>query len=130
MMKNKRKKCEAIILPTKRHKDAIVSRENILITYSSNHHFKNDRKWHTSKYYNLYIISDDEIKEGDWCYCTKTSRIKKCNSIVNKPEHPWHGLIEVEDCEIGCMNPKFTRKIIATFEGNFNEFTILFETKE
>ena len=33
----------------------------------------------------LYIISDDEIKEGDWCYCSKENRCIKNEMHTNVP---------------------------------------------
>jgi hypothetical protein len=44
------------------------------LCYQSNKSFKNDRK--NRKKFNIYITSDDEIKEGDWVLCGGISLLK------------------------------------------------------
>jgi hypothetical protein len=37
------------------------------LCYQSNKSYKNDRKWMHRKKFNMYITSDEKIKDGDWC---------------------------------------------------------------
>ncbi len=43
----------------------LIFRENRLM-FQNKKSFKNDRKWSETKHFHLYILSDEEIKEGDW----------------------------------------------------------------
>jgi hypothetical protein len=40
------------------------------LCYQSNKSYKNDRKWMHRKKFNIYITSDEEIKDGYWFYNT------------------------------------------------------------
>jgi len=56
------------ILPTDKPSRLIYNDANQLC-YHSNKSYKNDRKWMHRKKFNIYITSDEEIKEGDyWLY--------------------------------------------------------------
>lgn len=61
------KKCSVVMLPTnkKASEDKLILREDRLM-FQLKKEAKNDRKWHISGHFHLYILSDDEIKEGDW----------------------------------------------------------------
>jgi hypothetical protein len=54
------------ILPTDKPSRLIHNDANQLC-YQSNKSFKNDRRWMYRKKFNIYITSDEDIKEGDWC---------------------------------------------------------------
>ena len=54
------------LIPTDRPSRLIHNDSNQLC-YQSNKSFKNDRKWMYRKKFNIYITSDEEIKEGDYC---------------------------------------------------------------
>jgi hypothetical protein len=53
------------ILPTDKPSRLIYNDANQLC-YQSNKSYKNDRKWMQRKNFNIYITSDEEIKEHDW----------------------------------------------------------------
>ena len=53
------------IIPTDKPSRLIHNDANELC-YQSNKSSKNDRKWMYRKKFNIYITSDEEIKEGDW----------------------------------------------------------------
>lgn len=77
-----------------------------------------DDKLYSVKEYgnrNLYILSDEKIKEGDWCIGNDKIHAKspdeffiaQCTSVVN-------GWIYLEGHEGEGNNPDYTKKIIAT----------------
>ena len=53
------------LLPTDKPSRLIYNDANQLC-YQSNKSYKNDRKWMQRKNFNIYITSDEEIKEHDW----------------------------------------------------------------
>lgn len=59
------KRTQVMLLPTEQKGNALIFRENQLM-WQNKHSAKNDRKHHITKYFHLYILSDDKIKEGDW----------------------------------------------------------------
>jgi hypothetical protein len=105
------------ILPTDKPSRLIYNDANQLC-YHSNKSFKNDRKWMHRKKFNIYITSDEEIKEGDWFINfdllgrldTIYDPIHKClkvnNSIITSFE------IQVQD-EFTILK-SFCKKIILT----------------
>jgi len=70
------KKAQVIMLPTEKGTSSIAKsiNHNILSLYN-----KNDDKYNQWINQNLYITSDDEIKEGDWFI--DNNQIFKCNDI-------------------------------------------------
>jgi hypothetical protein len=54
------------VIPTDKPSRLIHNDSNQLC-YQSNKSFKNDRKWMYRKKFNIYITSDEDIKEGHWC---------------------------------------------------------------
>jgi hypothetical protein len=67
------------ILPTDKPSRFIHNNSNQLC-YQSNKSFKNDRK--NRKKFNIYITSDEEIKEKDWCYY-ENGDLKGIHKVVN-----------------------------------------------
>jgi hypothetical protein len=53
------------VLPTDKP-SRLVGNDVNQLCYQSNKSYKNDRKWMHRKKFNIYITSDEEIKEGDW----------------------------------------------------------------
>jgi hypothetical protein len=70
------------LLPTDKPSRLIYNDANQLC-YQSNKSYKNDRKWMHRKKFNIYITSDEEIKEGD--YVVQTN-LEKTNTQVIKCE--------------------------------------------
>jgi hypothetical protein len=70
--------------------------------------------------HHLYVISDDEIKEGDWCYHSEISQeytiIK--DSIKSKRLHPAKGVFQWKKTENVWY--KKAKKIIASTDGSLN----------
>ena len=59
---------------------------------------------------NIYITSDEEIKEGDWLFSTKTNNLFKADSIEYLESH---NMIEDFDKSF-YINSKYAKKIILT----------------
>ena len=107
-MKNE-KKCKVLLLPTNK-----PSKLGNLATYQGKSLAKVIKegvnlKNTTVQFWNLYIISDDEIKEGDW-FINDLNQIKKCTSRDTE------GYIDFE----GGFNtkPSSCKKIIATTDSS------------
>jgi hypothetical protein len=86
------KRCKVVLLPTKEKASMFIDtiEPNILIFdsnyVSSNVHYKD------VPHQNLYIISDDDIKEGDWI--TDDNRIAQVNCLtINDPNRHLHNKI-------------------------------------
>ena len=87
MSTSNNKKAKVIMLPTNNeslNSVCCIRSDKPFLMSEQNSPFKAkiyDTKdlYHT--YFNLYIISDDEIKEGDWCI-TGLKIIRKCKSIL------------------------------------------------
>lgn len=64
-----KKECQVIMLPTNDITDIIVPTQGMGkgITHLRKYYGNADLNM-GDKYQHLYIVSDDEIKEGDWCY--------------------------------------------------------------
>ena len=88
-----KKKCKIVMLSTN-----ITSNTEVL-------HIESGGRMIRFNSYHLYIISDDEIKEGDWCV-TNLNKMEKFNS-------PWKGEIEIS-------YKQETRKIIASTDSSLN----------
>ena len=99
---NQLKRAKVVMLPTE-NKSKICLYKNILY-YVMDGEFNLNREK-----YNLYIISDDEIKEGDW-FINDLNQIKKCTSRDTE------GYIDFE----GGFNtkPSSCKKIIATTDSS------------
>lgn len=75
--------------------------------------------------YHLYILSDDEIKEGDWFVCATHrdiegnityKQIEKCTKRIIKEEIE----VDILETEDWAYSPKRSKKIIATTDKNLN----------
>jgi hypothetical protein len=64
------------LLPTNKPSRLIYNDANQLC-YHSNKSYKNDRKWMHRKKFNIYITSDEQAKEGDWCLDIFTKSVFK-----------------------------------------------------
>ena len=98
------KQCKVVILPTNQqtkylmvYSDVEKTKGKLILNGLKNDEYK--------EYQHLYIISDDEIKEGDW-FINDLNQIKKCTSRDTE------GYIDFE----GGFNtkPSSCKKIIAT----------------
>ncbi len=69
---NQFKRAQVVMLPTKKNSSNIAKsiNQDILSLYN-----KNDDKYNQWINQHLYIISDDEIKEGDWYYNSRLKQI-------------------------------------------------------
>jgi hypothetical protein len=52
------------------------------LCYQSNKSYKNDRKWMHRKKFNIYITSDEEIKDGDWYIHKQINYLRVSNSTA------------------------------------------------
>ena len=71
------------MLLTKAKKTNLIFNDAYHLCYQSNKSFKNDRK--NRKRFHIYITSDDEIKEGDWCYDPIIKKTFLLQSIIGIP---------------------------------------------
>ncbi len=61
------KKCKIVMLPTEKAENSLLLCNNKELRYVKGYFTQEYLKSENRKSYHLYIISDDEIKEGDWC---------------------------------------------------------------
>ena len=71
------------VLPTEKP-SRLVGNDVNQLCYQSNKSYKNDRKWMHRKKFNIYITSDEEIKEGDWVLNISNNKIFKQDN--SKPD--------------------------------------------
>ena len=110
------KRAKVVMLPT--NKSKIYIGYGQLKSTDDNHLITNSRDFLPQHF---YIISDDEIKEGDWCIGNNKIHSKspdnffiaQCTSVVN-------GWIYLKGHEGEGNNPDYTEKIIATTDNNLS----------
>ncbi|WP_296683636.1 hypothetical protein [Flavobacterium sp.] len=71
------------ILPTE-NPSRLIHNEINQLCYQSKKSAKNDRKWLQRKKFNIYITSDEEIKEGDWCWDVLQNKIYLVDDKITK----------------------------------------------
>lgn len=78
---NQFKRAQVVMLPTKKNSSNIAKsiNQDILSLYN-----KNDDKYNQWINQHLYILSDDEIKEGDWVYSINYNNILQLQKPSNK----------------------------------------------
>ncbi len=69
------KRCKVVMLPTKEKAQLTLSPLKTKLRFNDEYKLQDDI------YQHLYIISDDEIKEGDW-YITDNNRILQCKEVL------------------------------------------------
>ena len=75
------KRCKVVMLPTKEKSDIFIGKTHSVLHYKNNipdEEFKS--------YQHLYIISDDEIKEGDWFYNIHSKIVGRAEFNFGKDE--------------------------------------------
>lgn len=105
------KKVNVVMLPTN---EKAIPRDLVLSVNNNLRLLDVDKTGNFTKQH-LYILSDEEIKEGDWCIGNDKIHAKspdeffiaQCTSVVN-------GWIYLEGHEGEGNNPDYTKKIIAT----------------
>jgi len=97
------KKAKVIMLPTNNKTNLWISTQTNIFRYSSA--CIDDMRLANS--YHLYIISDDEIKEGDWVICNGSKNT--IQKIIEINEHN-----ELELSKGYCLPKILCKKIIAT----------------
>lgn len=121
-MKDK-KEYSLVMLPTEKASRIFISNNELFITQSNNSSNNVIDNNYTNQH--LSIISDDEIKEGDWLLDTKDNRIHKALQI-NKG-----GYIVINLEKRIVVNQSYCKKIVATtdkslrYKSDANENTIL-----
>lgn len=79
------KRTQVVMLPTNEKASLYLGR------ISSQLHYKSlDKIWIDNsivKFYNLYFLSDEEIKEGDWVYDVYINKIIRCNKELFTIKH-------------------------------------------
>ena len=110
-MENLKRKCQVVMLATENKKAPILSYLNDKsIQYFSNEYWSNSDL--TKRH--LYIFSDEEIKEGDWCIETN----------INSPNYNKPFIAHNEENYINsvraCNNYQSIKKIIASTDRSLN----------
>lgn len=72
---------EVVIIPIEQDNNLLIT-DRLYLTTDENGNLYNPFK---NQSYNLYILSDDKIKENDFIYCTKENRIIKNQYHSNVP---------------------------------------------
>ncbi len=128
-MEVKRKKCKVIMLPAKN--------SNIVKVYESNSiHLLTGKEDNTNMIYNLgrskhlYITSDDEIKEGDWCYRTnKRYKDNKTSIFISKcykqDNNLWVNFKDSDGIYSCLVDTNTIKKIIATTDRSLTKDSII-----
>ncbi len=70
-----KKQLEVIMLASDKKTNMFIDK-TLVLTYHSEH-ANSDITWKDVEYQDLYFLSDEEIKEGDWCYSKYTNKICK-----------------------------------------------------
>ena len=76
---NIKRKCQIVLLPTK-------NKSNIQLQMNEKLHLENGSSISLKSYQHLYITSDEEIKEGDWCYNSKRKSIELGKYMIGTNE--------------------------------------------
>jgi hypothetical protein len=81
----------------------------------------NDGKFHskTVKGYHLYILSDDEIKEGDWCLCDVNPNVLRQAYYPKNSKNLCYGMASVNYI----IDAKTSHKVIATTDKSLEVIT-------
>jgi hypothetical protein len=75
--------CDVVMLPTnKSDYTQLIYRENKLMCQDKKS-FKNDRKSQYTKHFELYILSNEEIKEGDWYIHKQVNNLRLLQHATN-----------------------------------------------
>lgn len=100
------KECDVVMLTAKEKAGLVINPTGNKIQYSS---FVKSAKYYTDagfKCCHLYVLSDEEIKEGDWCYY-KGHLVKACNKSFN--DGTWKKIIVTTDESLAVSKPFETK---------------------
>lgn len=108
--------CDVVMLPTDKKSDMFIC--NDILSYTNKHqNILAGVKKYPVAYQHLYILSNDEIKKGDWILYTnpntKRTFIKKCSSVTSTYFDYERQTLEIREIPI-----KWARKIIATTDSS------------
>jgi len=95
-----KKKCKVVMLPTNNKSKIWLGKDTILKSYNQDQHAGSP-----GNAFHLYILSDDEIKKGDW-YIHGNNYI--CQLKSDNPQSNY--------------NSKYNKKIIATTDSSLSPF--------
>lgn len=86
-MGNNRKRCTIVMLPINGLPEdnyrGFMIIEGVLYAYAPKSMLKSADKWQVM---HLYLVSNDEIKEGDYWWMSFTNRLEKCTAPLLLPE--------------------------------------------
>ena len=106
------KRCKVVMLPTNEktkylmvYSDVEKTKGKLILNGLKNDEYK--------EYQNFYIISDDEIKEGDW-FINDLNQIKKCTSRDTEGHIDFEGGFNTK--------PSSCKKIIATTDTSLGNY--------
>jgi len=101
-MSSLKKKNQVVMLPTEKAENCLVKSGNIIYNFKPKYLFTQSYlKEIYGKAYHLYILSDDEIKEGDWFIKMnykggKPTLYQECKKAFMNSE--WLNSSDVNDC--------------------------------
>lgn len=123
--------CKVVILATEKGK---LIYEDFILKYHPSGIDVGDKK-----YFNFYILSDEKIKEDDWCYNSNGVGIKNkiiyINSIgsrLNAKQFGWKKIIATTDNSLGLPQPSqsFIKKYIEDYNSDNVIENVLVEYEE
>ena len=122
------KKCKIIMLPTNQktkylmvYSDVEKTKGKLILNGLKNDEYK--------EYQHLYIISDDEIKKGDYIYCTITNAIEIAKYNHDYLIRDWKKVIATTDKSLSQTNrteiPQPSQQFIQKFVEEYNRGNII-----
>ena len=115
-MENLKRKCQVVMLATENKTNSLKGYKDasLLFPFRENYAANNPLIEKELCHYHLYILSDEEIKEGDWCIETN----------INSPNYNKPFIAHNEENYINsvraCNNYQSVKKIIASTDKSLN----------
>ena len=126
------KKCKIVMLPTNQktkylmvYSDVEKTKGKLILNGLKNDEYK--------EYQNIYIISDNKIKEGDYCYSYKMNKIVKSTCDVSREANKnigfWEKVIATTDKTLSQTNrteiPQPSQQFIQKYIEEYNRGNII-----
>ena len=126
------KKCKIVMLPTNQktkylmvYSDVEKTKGKLILNGLKNDEYK--------EYQNIYIISDNKIKEGDYCYSYKMNKIVKSTCDVSREANKnigfWEKVIATTDKTLSQTNrteiPQPSKQFIEKYIEEYNKSNII-----
>jgi hypothetical protein len=113
------KRCQVVMISTKQ-KSGIMLDANKKTLFSSDYPAVHVENNHGIQNMHLYILSDEELKEGDWFYHT-IGGICHCAGIKDNGDIMFHDILTINSYPASATE-KYIKKIIATTNKSLKPF--------